>query len=103
MATTDREMNYYTFEERLLLWSCLPYDIEIIKRVFEYKGLKYTITLDTLTDIFEAKESSIFSSLVNSYIIRELLILIRDISIEDVPMYVGVLPEVAAWRLKIGK
>src|SRR4030042_5723539 len=96
-------MNQYTFEERLLLWSCLLYDIEIRKRVFEYKGLKYTITLDTLTDIFEAKESNIFSSLVNNYIINELLVLIRDISIEDVPMYMGVLPEVAKWRFQIGK
>lgn len=103
MATTDREMNYYTFEERLLLWSCLPYDIEIKKRVFEYKGLKYTITLETLNNIFDAEESTLFSPLINNYIINELLALIRNVSIEDVPMYVGALPEVAKWRLQIGK
>lgn len=66
------------------------------------RGISNLISCDLLVKIvLNDRSLHINTGLVN--IFKELYLFIHYVDIDDVPMYMNTMPEVAKWRLQIGK
>jgi hypothetical protein len=101
MEIGDREMNSYTNEETEELFYSLGVSVNSLITWLTYRGITYQIDIAYLLRMFEYGSDAMGSS--HPMLSKELNDLITMVPLEEIPLFINILPEIVAWILRIGK
>lgn len=94
----------YTSDEKEMLLSDIEHRdgaLIITKACIEFHGVAYTIDIAIIYKIFKNDINGLETN--NFILINELIDFILHTELDDVPMFLNILPQIAKWRLKISK
>src|SRR4030042_2697450 len=99
----EKPIVQYTSDEKEMLLSELEHrdgTLISLNALVEYYGVEYIIVLGVLYKIFKNDLHGLETT--NPIVSNALIDLILYTPIEDVPMFMDILPQIAKWRLRIG-
>ena len=94
----------YTSDEKEMLLSDLEHrdgSLILTKACIEFHEVTYIIDFAIIYKIFKNDINGVETN--NFILINELIDLILHTELDDVPMSMNILPQIAKWRLRIGK